>query len=75
MTRRSSIMARFLPSQVYGPAHLVLVYGEGGSVGLGCIPPLNGINADGCLTSSGFVVYLSGMNSVGWENARSSGWY
>ena len=38
------------------------------------VPPLNGINADGCLTSSGIVVHLSGMNSLGWENARSSGW-
>ena len=38
------------------------------------VPPLNGMNTDGCLTSSGLVVHLSGMNSLGWENARSSGW-
>lgn len=28
------------------------------------VPPLKGLNADDCLTSSGLVVHLSGMTSV-----------
>lgn len=64
---------------MYGPVTLVLrilSMWERGVADNGGIDvlPLNGMNTDDCLTSSGLVVHLSGMNSSGWEKARSSGW-